>query len=313
VQYYYSRADLGLKVTRTVACDEADLPIVANAVTPTVRYSADRAGGLARFSVAGLRGPLSDSDLKFEFQEDGRLKGVNATTTGQGETILKSASVFFGAIMGMDGGSAPMSPLCAEIKTWNGGKPVTLGYEGDLDPGRPVGSSVTLKPDPASAFYAEKLLPAVGEVCAKIVDAIDAMPPVEYAPQNGDVMLPMRQPGLARIEVTAGAEGRCGPVIWSGDVPAGQLGRKYELPVPKAAVFGKQTFAVAVNESGSLSSISDAHASGVGQGFNAAAAGLDLVDGETDAQKAARIKAEADLIAAQTRLVACRADWEGCK
>lgn len=313
MQYYHSRADLGLKVTRTVACDAQNYPIVANVVTPTIRYSADRGAGPESISVAGLRGPLTDTDLKFEFQEDGRLKGVNATTTGQGEVILKSAFSFFGAVLAVDGGDVPVPALCAQIKTWNEGKPITLTFEGTLDLGRRVEDRLELEPDAASQRYALILQEAVGRVCARVSSVQAGTVPVLYTPQGDDVLLPLRQPGLGTVLVTAGRGESCGSQIWAGTVAAGQIGVEYSLPIPRAAAFGKQTFVVAVNESGSLGSVQYAHTSGVGQAFNAATAGLDLVDGQTAAQKAAELKAEADLIAAQQRLVACRANWAGCK
>lgn len=313
MRYAYARADLDLKVTRTVACDGANVPIVANTVAPTVKHSADRSVPMATISVAGLRGPMVDSDLKFEFQEDGRLKAINTTTTGQGETVLKAAFTFFGAILGVDGGSTPQPTLCATIKTWNDKKPVTLVYEGRISPTKELGPTLHLTPDPASASYADELASVIGPVCASVTAIEPAQLPIEYTEQKGDVLLPMRQPGYAHVQVRAGTGENCGEEIWSGLIPAGQLGADYPLPIPRATVFGKQSFAVAVNESGSLGSLQYAHTSGAASTFNTAAAGLDLVDGQTAAQKAAALKSEADLIAAQQRLVACRANWEGCK
>ena len=52
---------------------------------------------------------------------------------------------------------------------------------------------------------------------------------------------------------------------------------------------------------------------GTGQALNVAGAGLTALEGDTTAQKAAQVKAEGDLIAAQQRLVACKADPASCK
>ena len=90
VNYFLPKSDLQLKVFRTVACDAAKNPVVASTVMPTVSHVADMDTPKS-IKVAELDGFLSNSNLEFEFYEDGRLKGINTTSTGQGEPILKSA------------------------------------------------------------------------------------------------------------------------------------------------------------------------------------------------------------------------------
>ena len=66
-------------------------------------------------------------------------------------------------------------------------------------------------------------------------------------------------------------------------------------------------------ESGALTSVQYATNTGAGQALNVAASALTALQGETTAQKVAAVKAEADLIAQQQRLVQCLADPPSCK
>jgi hypothetical protein len=91
-RYFLPKSELRVKVIRTVACDKQDHLIVATAVTPVAKHSADTSASSSKtISLKKLRGLLADSDVKLDFYDDGRLKAFNSTSTGQGEAILKSA------------------------------------------------------------------------------------------------------------------------------------------------------------------------------------------------------------------------------
>jgi hypothetical protein len=76
MQYYLSAARVTFKVTRTIACDTVLSKVISTGdATPTVQHYADR-----------------------KVNEDGRLKGINESTTGQGESILKTALSIASAI-----------------------------------------------------------------------------------------------------------------------------------------------------------------------------------------------------------------------
>ena len=94
---------------------------------------------------------------------------------------------------------------------------------------------------------------------------------------------------------------------------AAQLGTDYVVPVPRAAMFGKQGFGVAFQESGALGSIQYVSNSGAASALGAANSLVTIAEGETTAAKAASIKAEADVIIQQQRLIVCVADPKSCK
>lgn len=311
VNYYLPRTDIRFKVIRTVACDAQNTLIVVNAATPTVTHSADRSQ-LMQVNLSDLKGWLSDTDVKFEFFEDGRLRNINATSTGEGEAILKTVvSIALAlAVLAADGGR-DYGKECALIKKVAGDKPLTITYEGPVDATK-IDSQV-IKAEDATAVYADALASAIGGVCAFVTGTAPASEPVRSDAQDGDVMLQARQPGLVKITVTAGREDKCkGSDVWNGALPIAQLGKGYKLPIPKPVLFGKEAFGASFSESGALMSLQYTSTAGAGQALNVTNAALTGVQGET-AQKAAAAKAEADLIAQQQRLAQCLADRTTCK
>ena len=72
-------------------------------------------------------------------------------------------------------------------------------------------------------------------------------------------------------------------------------------------------FAASLSESGALKSVQYASETGGAQAVGALSTLLTMVQGETTSQKAIEVKAEADLITQQQRLVQCIADPKFCK
>lgn len=311
IVYYLPKSKVDFKVIRTVVCDEADHPNVVNSVTPSVAHSADK-DKFEQIQLSGLKGVFSDTDVKFEFYEDGRLKGVNAISTGQGETILKTAVTIAAATFGVKYGTPAYPKQCAFIKSANGGKPLTLTYEGAIDLNNKKPQNISA--DIASAFYAANLENAIGHVCA-VVEGVDAATkvPLEYTPQDGDVLLKALQPGLVKLKVFAGGANECKGKIWDGVLPVAQFGVLYTLPLPSPALFGKEVFSASFQESGAISSVQYSSNTGAGQALNVANSAVTAINGESTAQKAADVKAEADLIVQQQRLAQCLADPKNCK
>ena len=193
-----------------------------------------------------------------------------------------------------------------------GGKPLTLTYEGDVDPSKT--DPQIIKPDAASSAYAGKLEKAVGGICVVTKGAEVPVQPVQFKPNDGDVLIAARQPALLGIEVGTSTPGNgCATSLWHGRVPVAQLGKDYQLPVPRAAAFGKQTFGAAFTESGALTSVQYVSNSGAAGALGAVNSLATIAQGETTSAKVAEVKAEADLIAQQQRLLQCLADQKSCK
>ena len=57
----------------------------------TTAYAADYAQAPYQLTISDLDSPFADTDFGFNLYDDGRLKGINATTTGQAEAGAKAA------------------------------------------------------------------------------------------------------------------------------------------------------------------------------------------------------------------------------
>ncbi len=316
MQYYLSAARVTFKVTRTIACDTVLSKVISTGdATPAVQHYADRKVNPQSVSVAPLKGLFTNTDVKFEFYEDGRLKGINESTTGQGESILKTALSIASAIrvgtVGIASRDMTKAVDCTEISRIGKQAPISLVYFGEVDVTK--AGSQSLEADSLTKVYVQLLKDALDPVCAVVGEVQKGVKPLTYAERDGDVLVPMRQPAYVGIRVAASRQADCsgGDTIWNGFVLAGQKGEPYSLPIPKAAMFGKQTFALAVGESGAVNSIQYATEVGTGQVLNVISSGLDLLQNE-DTKRANAARAEADLIAAQQRLLKCRADPKNC-
>lgn len=315
VGYYFARSKVDVKVVRTVACTVSNppQPIVANTVTVTVTHAADYNARHA-LETTGLNGHLSDSDLKFDFFEDGRLRSINTVSTGQGEQIIKTAisvATTLAPILFVQGGT-DYSKECGIVKQAAGGKSLTLTFEDDFDIPDTGNFEATVKPDATSTFYAEELPDIVGTVAVTARDIQNSpAAPVSAASDTKWALLKLKQPRAMHAIVTAGAiRNKSGDVAWEGDLLVAQRGIEYELPIPAPAIFGKETLVASFEESGALTSLHYTSENGTAQAINVLNAGLAPFQ---PTAKADRLKAEADLIVQQQRLVQCQADPANCK
>lgn len=310
VHYYPARGSTAFKLTRTISCDANDNPIIANHVAATVTHSADLRAPLHQLNISLLDGAMSNSDIRFEFYSDGRLKGVNATTTGQGDTTIKSAISLAAAARGIVSRTAE----CAFIKLAGKGKPLTLTFSKTIDDPQ-MGDVVKIPPQLSSQYYYSKLSTVLGTSCAVFAKTSTAKKPVVASVGTKDVSLKLKQPGRVKVAIRVTDNASCSitaPPIWDGDLVLAQFGVEYEVPIPRAAVFGKQVFAATLDESGALTLLQYAKDSSASQTLNVGKGLADSFSGDTTADKTAAIKVEADLIAQQQRLVKCLADPTNC-
>lgn len=352
VRYKLAHTDVKVKVVRTIVCNAADDLIQAYATTPIVTHRASTSEcNDCRIPLRSLRGLFTDTDLKIELEEDGRLKSINASSTGQAEAALKSFVTFATSAKGMVASSnqTASTAACAEIRRMMGDKPLTLTYEGNVEIASPstepqqTGATPTegadgpsnavrstpggprlISADATSAVIASKqqFLGVIGAVCAEAVAAPNhgqsATP--KYLPisdvKDTHFALKLRHPGSAQIRVTAGGNAQCesGDLeIWNGAVPVAHIGSMYSIPVPSPSSFGKRTLAATFNGSGALTSLQYATTSGVAQSLNTLNALVLGTAEPTSKELADAAKAEADLIFQQQRLAQCVADPKSCK
>ena len=342
VGYYLSESVVSAEVTRAVTCDNDKNPIVASSFLSTVSHGADRSA-FESIPLDELDGFLSNSKLTFEFFEDGRLQGINATSVGRGQNFIKSVAGLAASLGArtLSADTPPAAPqgarpgseendkppnvkLCEYIERTVKGKSkvLTLKFGGVLELEGCTGccvNSLLLEAKHESKVHVDYLkeegvnLGTIRVSARPIEDGNEERVVVGNA--GGDaVTVAVRDPASVRVEVTIedgtfkGTEDS-----WSGSVLVAQCGKRYSIPVPRSALFGEQAFKLVIAESGAVTRLGynkdtgAAHVVGIGQ---------DVFDvlGRSAAAKAqtAAMKAEADRIAAQQRLVRCRADPENC-
>jgi len=308
VGYYLARTEFSIKAIRTIACDNDNKPVIEQQFLPTATFVADTRETLP---VHKLDGALSNTTAKLSFYSDGRLSGVNASATGQGPAILKSvATVASWILLDQDGARTDHSTACsyvdkhADDKT----KTLTLVYETKLN--LVSGQATLIEPVLASRLHHGEIKSMIGDLYAAVKKTESREKPVEIVKTPiRAVMLTLREPAVTTIQVTSST----GDEYWSTDVLDAAAGERYSIPIPRAAAFGKQEFEVEVAESGALKSLKYGKDSGVGGAFDALDNVVGALQGPTAAEQAAALKAEADLIAQQQRLVQCRADPAACK
>ncbi len=312
--YYPAKSNTLVTVTQAADCNSSKTAVVVvNSPAVTTAYSSDFSKPPYKINVADVKGSFADSDFAFTLYDDGRLKSINQSTTGQGETIIKSAVALATALAPL-GGGAPVTagagtlPECTTIGTWGGGKPVTLTYSANINL---TAASKTSPLKPASGSLSlynllSKQLPVL-DVKVGALTPIVSGARAGSAPTGDFVGLTLQEIAAVSVEIRAD-----GNTIWSSDVIIPGV-NSFVLPIPKAALFGKQSFSMTLSEAGAITAIDYGKTTGVSGALNAAGAIATAAAPPSAATQAADVKAQADLIAQQQRLVRCQADPAKCQ
>ena len=309
VGYYLARSEVSVKVTRTIACDTSDKLFVQDTVVATATHSADTSK-VHPLPLKPMRGTFTDSDLTFEFYADGRIKSVNSISEGKGEDILKAAINIASTAAALRPGirsTPPPADDCQYIHDKGDGKTLTLVYGVTLDLERR--DRQVLVADAGSGPHDLRFAALLGGLCAFVGDARTPRVPLQKGEDAGAVLLRAREPALVSIEVKG--EAGCQKTLGTPQVLVAQKGVDYDMPIPKAALFGKQTFVAKFDDSGALNSVQYAAAPGTAQALNVINAGLTALKDSAGA-KAAQLNSETELIIAQQRYARCRADPKSC-
>jgi hypothetical protein len=136
VHYYFPRAKTQFAVTQTIGCSpkvEGQHRIIRSVitVTPTITNGADvdwkNADGSPRQGVLryrAFRGTFDDADATVALTSDGRLASINATSAGQGDTIVKNLVTVAGAVLLSPARSGPFvetveDRACAQVDKYS--------------------------------------------------------------------------------------------------------------------------------------------------------------------------------------------------
>ena len=315
-RYYPAQATALAKVTQSVDCTaDKKAVVVLNTPDLVTQYSTDYSTKPFEIRFDQGRADLADNSATFSFFEDGRLKSINAESTGQGEEFLKSAISLIGALAPLGGGGAVTSqplPECDVIAHWGGDKPVTLNYQAVIN--FESDDRVPLKPTADSEALYQLLSRRLPVLQAGVETRSDPWAGASYpgAVDGNDryIWVRLRKVRTAKVKLTAN-----GQTIWAGSavVPMPGPAGDYSLPIPKAALFGKQNFALTLTGSGAIDTVTYGKTTGATAAVNVLTAGATALAPQTTVGQTADLKAQADLIVQQQRLTRCRAQPDQCQ
>ena len=314
VGYYHAGASANLKLIQTAACSDGPDPIpsmtMSFKVVPTY-YAHEKAS--TNIPLKKLSSQFSDSELAFEFYDDGRLKSINATQAGQGGALVTSATGLLATLLTTPDArnKGDVKAACQALKKISD-KPVTItrvgrstfnAIEGDID--------VSLPDIPSTEF--EKIRPIFGTATFSyegLPESTTRILTEETADSTGH-LLELKQP--LKMRVTAKVNS-----VLLGDnkdekiILTPQHGRTFYIPIAETSLFGGSGFQLVLSESGTIQKLGYTSTSG--------AARLSGAINETygafttsDTDRLNALKLEADLIAAQQRLIVCQVDPESCQ
>ena len=317
--YYDAKASVVIKFTQTAKCktvNNQQILIRETDFSVTPSYSANRtetAYHTLKFSK--LDGFLTNTDVTVTYYDDGRLKGLNTKQAGQAGPIIKSI-VDLAAAIAKAAAPTPAKDDCDFLSAMSS-DPVTVVYEGksSFDENDKI---IELTPKNISKTVLENNLNTIFDVPSvdyAVDKATSCSAKSDYQRQacdlstskRGHYPLSLVQPALVTLNLNVNDD-----EYGTSKVLVPQLGKSYTLPVPKAPLFGENRFGLALSEAGTPTSIGYGASSGIAEVFTGATSVAGAVGGASTAEKAAAVKAEADLIAQQKRLVRCRADDANC-
>lgn len=340
VSYRPVKWAMSVATVHTLTCSRDNkLVIIQRGATFLPIYSAAPASNDFRVQLNELDRFFADSDVTFVFTDDGRLKAINQSTTGQGETVVKSAIAAAAALAAGSPSPAvlPTAPPAAGIQLFRNNI-----LERELKGPDPTAVCRVVR---ENSLVVEDQLPQLSLVQSAILNARTLNARAEPSKDQEDLAKKLASLGLdltSRVTGTLGTD-ELQPVanlkgtVASNEVPltlqrmvsfsakaedsTGSIGSKsapvpttevFVLPIPKAALFGKQSFQLVLAESGRISTLGYGKAAG-GAGALGAAGAVASAEVTEDNAEASALKAASDLIAQQQRYNACKLKPADCK
>jgi hypothetical protein len=329
---YGTKWEAAVTVTQTIGCSEND-QILSSYYSPDikVRFSSDY-DQHHTLNIKQLSRWYANSDFTVNFYEDGRLKSIGQTTTGQGETYIKNAITIASAVAKMAPlrEEDPTVAICRIVNAKGNKKPITLTYGiAPEDSITTAPKTVTLMPTGASALIVDLLesagLKARPVLEVELVDRKSTYGGSREIDSNGARKI--RQPtdktcdalhlflqDTETVKLTLKVEDvvKGDQMIGSSELVVPKKDSFYSLPILKAKLFGKQTFNLKLTEAGAIDTLGYGMEAG-GTGLMNALAAASKAESDILSSKAAEEKAKADILANQHRRVVCETKPADCK
>ncbi|MDY0748701.1 hypothetical protein SNE35_29655 [Paucibacter sp. R3-3] len=346
---------VGVSVIHTFTCTrDGKRVLIARSATFSPVYKADAKASPIPLRIKDMDRFFADSDLTVAFTDDGRLKSVNQSTTGQGEDITKAVATT-AATIGSAGvlKNVPMldaapklttelkgtfslydnrvrktevapaaSEICGVVSRWSTASgPKDLPQISVIQIAG-ISRAVTAMDLEAADDQATRLMAEFRAIHLDLGAKVDAQfvkdnyaapQPVNAKSTAGfnEVALQIQQMQALSLTATSALDASkpagSGTVVVPMKDPASYI----VLPIPKAALFGKQNFSVVLADSGRITTLGYGRSVGASGALNALSSVVGEPAAEDTAEQAA-LKAAADKIAQQARLSSCIQDPSNC-
>lgn len=330
INYRPVKWTLLVTVAHTITCNrDSSVAIVERGATFMPIYSAAPIDSRYQIQLKGLDRYFADADIAVALTDDGRLKSINQSTIGQGETIVKSAvaaiatvsaqpkagvSLFKQNVFERQAKEAKPKTICGIVSKYSvvaADKLPQVSLVQTALVNAASGSSVNAKPSKDQEPLLDELRAAALDLKVEVTAGLgqeELQPIAKPADTVSRDEVPLTLQRMVSLSASVkDAQGTIG----SKSIPVATTD-VFVVPIPKAALFGKQSFSLTLAESGRITNIGYGRTTGVSGALGAATA---IAGAETteDNIEAAALKAAADLIAQQHRYSNCKLKPSECK
>lgn len=339
INYRPVKWTLLVTVAHTITCNrDSTVAIVERGATFTPIYSAAPIDSRYQIKLKDLDRFFADTDIAISLTDDGRLKSINQATTGQGETIVKSAiaavatvsaqplttlqalqpkagvSLFRQNVFEQQAKEAKPTTVCGIVSKYRVAAADKLPQVSLVQTAlvnAASGNSVNAKPSKDQEALLDELRAAALDLRIEVTTGLgkeELQPIAKLADTVSRDEVPL---ALQRMVSLSTSVKDVQGTIGSKSIPVATTDI-FVVPIPKAALFGKQSFSVTLAESGRITNIGYGRTTGVPGALGAvtAVAGAETTE---DNIEAAAMKAAADLIAQQQRYNNCKLKPSECK
>ena len=276
------------------------------------------------FTLGGAA--LRDGKYVVEFYPDQRLKGINSNQAGQGADTLKAVLTTLAPTLATGNVSSPPikdEDFCRKIANVTSDKstPITIRYHGEtkkvLD--ETTGGNSKNKEEYTTLQLKQQIgtldISSAIEAVKFKSRAIRSIPPPLQTTGGSVITLPRQKVIETLLEIcvkrpTGTDTPQCSSFYTDAFVVSSA--ETYPVALPEAGLFGSREFGISLTESGGVSRIQFSDTGGFTEAINGGNSVLDTFRPSTSQEKAAALNSEADLIAAQERLLRCRAKPADC-
>ncbi|WP_133647940.1 hypothetical protein [Paraburkholderia flava] len=318
ITYYLPKSQTAITATQTIACDSQKILSVTTVLNAKPAYMADYTRKAEPLHIQKLDGMMSDTDVAVTLTDDGRLKSINSTQTGEAEAVIKEAVTV----------AAGVAAVAFTSTRWcdgpNSEKPVTITYSaGPLDYKQMAVAQDTNKDmkidDASQALYktvsastldgepiGDSLMPTL------VIHPAQPIQTVEQTEIKDGVPITLPKMQKIRVELLWGLKSKTSVGTQDLYLPREGENSTFSLDIPSSAWFGTQKFILSIADSGGITSIEYGKNTGTASALTAT---QDVLSAKSDVttDRIANLKAQADLIAAQQRLAGCKTKPAECK